>query len=82
MCPAHGRSHIGMLNFGGPTTCENFAGGHTCYSNTTGVACDYYGTGFVSCYLYGKRRWLPLTSRIKTILLGMVIYFPSFLSNF
>ncbi|ONI17838.1 hypothetical protein PRUPE_3G182200 [Prunus persica] len=45
MCPAHGRSHIGMLNFGGPTTCENFAGGHTCYSNTTGVACDYYGTG-------------------------------------
>ncbi|XP_008229719.1 PREDICTED: wall-associated receptor kinase-like 1 [Prunus mume] len=71
MCLAHGRSNIGKLNFGGPTTCENFAGGHTCYSNTTGVACDYYGTGFVLCYLYGKRRWLLQTSRIKTILLGL-----------
>ncbi|CAL8138405.1 unnamed protein product [Prunus armeniaca] len=27
MCLAHGRSNIEKLNFGGPTTCENFAGG-------------------------------------------------------
>ncbi|PQP99329.1 wall-associated receptor kinase-like 1 [Prunus yedoensis var. nudiflora] len=73
MCPDPGLSYIRMMNFGGPTTCENFAGGHSCYSYTTGVACDYYGTGVVLCQLYGtgERRWLPVTSRIKTILLGL-----------
>lgn len=68
---------LSPLNFSGSPICKNFVGGFTCYSNVTvfGVpTCEYYGENGGSCYYKPKPPLPSRAYRIRTLLLGMLLY--------